>query len=1264
MDKQGKSVRDRQVSVSIIIPTYNVEKYVRQCLSSVLGQSIRDIEVICVDDGSSDRSADICEEMARTDSRVRVVRREHTNAGAVRNAGLALARGEYVGFVDSDDWCEREMFELLYARAKENDADVVSLAYRPYDMRTGTYGSPRCFSDRIVGLGDVFSASQLGQDVFNPLVWGPWGRIVRREFLQSNGIVFQEVPYADDVYICCMIHALASRQVIVNNPLYCYRIGSGASQQQRNYEHTGNIILAWEKVAQEICARNIQEGFRGALAASSANSMFHSLNTVCEAAAYCSFYRSLRRTYQEHPFFGTVTTEEVPNRNSRTFLAMLREIEDPLEFLVRQKSFYDENLSKTWWELVAARTALRRGTAGARMSSARVNVSNGIWQTNRWKALRGVVKQVLPFGYMRRHLKKVYGLDHPVRGTGRIGQFICNLLPFYFLQDRELMLHHAGRDIPVDTPTAVRSQMTVLRSKAKVSSSVGPREMIKEVLAGAHYDRVPNILFEVLACDEVHGDEPGVRRMLSAWLHRLDLKNVIELLGAPTASSEYQQLASIYNEPPAVLSDAWPRVKRVRERCAAPRLSFVVPVYNAAPYLVRCLESLRRQTVEDIEIVCIDDGSSDGSLALLESIAASDARVIVVHQENSGVSAARNLGLSMARGVYVSFVDGDDWIEPHLAARTLEAAEKNDLDVCFFDFECVDHKTRKAAANYWSLSRHREDWIFDEVFSPVDLVKWCAYGSVCTQIYRRLFLDRLGLRFGKLKLSEDALFLYALMPEIKRAMCLDEVLYHYRKGNPASAVARLSGRNANADAVRAKLDSLAAFERLFEDRFLSRQFVCTCAAFAERVFADITHHKKASSAVAAWIDQGNCEKLVQYASWWKNIPLDAARAMKDLEAVRLETEQDLYLVAGQLAASNIDPIDSWTFFKWLQQKGIPSRYLVWEKSEFYAKLVASGDLHDVIATKTNCRGAEIVTFSDLWVRAKAFVVEWQLDGFPDFWLHELPRMQYVFLQHGVTGCWITEAHRKTFKNSFNACNVFSQREMDLIVNGETGPGESRFFIAGLPRFDLLSCDYELKSDKASYTVFVMFTWRNGLNVGGTRLANSAYWKGLLALLSKETRERLSRLGVRFVVAPHHRLLQFVPDLDFGEGVKVIGQEEVAHWIRKADAMVTDFSSASFDFMYQGKPTVYWIPDRDDLLLDHANMQDGGKVDAAVSLRKNFYNTVDTVEEVVLLLEDYARRGFLLEDDKKRIADSYFDVRSNISEKVYREIERLWAESEA
>ena len=112
-----------------------------------------------------------------------------------------------------------------------------------------------------------------------------------------------------------------------------------------------------------------------------------------------------------------------------------------------------------------------------------------------------------------------------------------------------------------------------------------------------------------------------------------------------------------------------------------PKVSVIVPAYNIAPYIERCVQSLCEQTLESIEIIVVDDGSTDGTQGLCKSLASHDSRIKVITQENQGVSAARNAGIKAARGKYIGFVDGDDFVRPNMYESMLDNSIKHDADV-------------------------------------------------------------------------------------------------------------------------------------------------------------------------------------------------------------------------------------------------------------------------------------------------------------------------------------------------------------------------------------------------------------------------------------------------------------------------------------------------------------------------------------------------------------------------------------------------------
>ena len=208
---------------------------------------------------------------------------------------------------------------------------------------------------------------------------------------------------------------------------------------------------------------------------------------------------------------------------------------------------------------------------------------------------------------------------------------------------------------------------------------------------------------------------------------------------------------------------------------ALPKISVIVPVYNTARYLARCLDSIAAQTFADWECICVDDGSTDESGAMLDAYAAKDSRFVVLHQENGGVSRARNAGLDAARGEWIAFVDSDDWVEPETYELAWNAAQTHGADLVQWDF--LSEKARKNAPKL----------AFPEGFFSVLKNHTYFNPSMCDKLVLRKLIYHNHLLFPEnIRLSEDRLFSFQCSLLARRAFHLNRALYHYT-ANASSA---------------------------------------------------------------------------------------------------------------------------------------------------------------------------------------------------------------------------------------------------------------------------------------------------------------------------------------------------------------------------------------------------------------------------------------------------------------------------------------------
>ncbi len=223
---------DRSIKISILMPSLNVASYIRKSIESVLSQSLRDMEIICIDAGSTDGTEEIIEEYAKSDPRVKLLHSDIKSYGRQMNLGLDVAAGDYIGIVETDDFVEKDMFSRLYDIANETGSDVAKGIYK---LIFEDWEGNRCswtvdYIPEYIRAGRAFSPAE-SPDVHS---WDRfiWNGIYRREFLDKNNIKFNETKGAafQDISFQQIVLNEADRIVFIREPVYCYRsVRPGAS---------------------------------------------------------------------------------------------------------------------------------------------------------------------------------------------------------------------------------------------------------------------------------------------------------------------------------------------------------------------------------------------------------------------------------------------------------------------------------------------------------------------------------------------------------------------------------------------------------------------------------------------------------------------------------------------------------------------------------------------------------------------------------------------------------------------------------------------------------------------------------------------------------------------------------------------------------------------------------------------------------------------------------------------------------------------------
>lgn len=246
------------VLLSVVSPVYNSSAYLTPFLESVLHQTFRNFELIMVDDGSTDDSVQIIQTYQEKDTRIHLIRQNHQGAGSARNIGLSQAKGQYIIFLDSDDWFNEDFFKKMIERITKDQSDVAVCEFYIYNQQTG--------EKQISAIAETgnrkIEKTDLVFDLFTP---NTWVKVYRTAFLKENHLLFQEIPSCNDWSFAFESLACATKISVIREPLMYYRTQTNTSISSYRYKRTKDIVRAIQQLKVELKSRDLysqyQEGF-------------------------------------------------------------------------------------------------------------------------------------------------------------------------------------------------------------------------------------------------------------------------------------------------------------------------------------------------------------------------------------------------------------------------------------------------------------------------------------------------------------------------------------------------------------------------------------------------------------------------------------------------------------------------------------------------------------------------------------------------------------------------------------------------------------------------------------------------------------------------------------------------------------------------------------------------------------------------------------------------------------------------------------------
>lgn len=876
--------------VSVIIPVYNAGVYLRECLDSIVCQTLKDIEIICVDDGSTDDSLKILEEYKNKDDRVKVVCQQNKFAGVARNTGMEVASGKYYVFLDADDFFEPNMLEKMYLQSEKTDADVCCCAADKYDNVTKEFIKAGHFLQTQYCKGkEIVSKNILKDNIFRMTASVPWNKMFLAEFVKKHGLTYQELRSGNDVRFVYCAMCLAEKITYVNDVLVHYRVGittniqsnkaknatdflKALSSLKEALEHVGVfscveagfIILAMEHCewnlatlkgksfeAYKTLAREIKEQYiykfdiatkeidfftnkqkyisfmsmmgdvvvpRFSIAVavynvedyldecltSIVNQTFRDIEIICvndgstdSSDKILEKYRQkderikvIHKDKNEGLLLARKSAVEVATGEYLIFVdsddylelelceCLNKELQnntyDILQFGVNVKD-YSNNEKKAAWLKKALSPLTEELTSLKILEHAFITrkYSTVLWGKVYKTALCKKVFSILPdvhcfigedifsYFYLAYYAKSYKGLEGHDFYVYRYGLGVGNseLMP---LSKYELYCKMARWAEHVkDTVIRHDNNAVVYDSYLKMSC-----RMLEDCC------RI--YLFRIKPEDK----SEALKILLKYWMTNPMTEEKVRKLLDISATEIMNESIPVYTKYSSYFSDT-----------QKPRVSVVIPVYNCQKYLKECLESIRNQTLKDIEIICVNDGSFDDSLELVEYYAEKDLRITVISKKNGGASSARNIGTAVARGKYVYYLDSDDYLVQNALERLFDCAEANETDILYFGaqsfFEDEIQKREHAGYDkYYDRTIFWKEPVSGEKMFTKLLEEKLFRCSVPLQFIKKEFLMNTGISFKEGIIHEDELFSAILAVKAERVLVIEDKLYMRRvRGN-------------------------------------------------------------------------------------------------------------------------------------------------------------------------------------------------------------------------------------------------------------------------------------------------------------------------------------------------------------------------------------------------------------------------------------------------------------------------------------------------
>ncbi len=870
--------------VSVIIPVYNAEKYLRQCLDSVVNQTLQDIEIICVDDGSTDSSAQILAEYKEKDTRVKLLSQENQGQSVARNNALDIAMGRYVVFLDSDDLFIDNTLEELFILAEQKSVDIIGFNAFPLfenkslEMRFQSwktyYARKQIINEPVSGLAAMDILTQSSEYRASACLL-----FINHDFLEKNKVRFYEgIIHEDNLFTFqCFITARSVMQVA--SQYYGRRVRENSTMTQKeSVKNLRGYFLCMINMVRLV--KNVQmnadeeEAVRRNIA-----SIWDAVQRLRKDLPQNEIWSLLKTAKLEErlifDLFLYIFPPSVGNRDSAIKVSVVIPVYNAEKYIW---DCLDSVMAQTLEdiELICIDDGSTDSTPhildlyAKRDSRIRIirqnNMYAGVARNRGIQEARGkyiffldaddfIDDDLLADAYLSAENTNadvvLFPIDFFNAKTHSFSSMDWSLVVHKLPDKRPFSSYDIYNNIfTITTPGPVNKfvkKQYIKREKLKFADTKRSEDIqfVLPVLAFAdritttsslkpkyHYRKnVLNSLETKKTVDNYpfwHGyisvkeqlENKGVYNIfrksfvnaaLASCLYELKThKNYKEYIKLYTKLKEnifqsldicghdiswfelpanYKRFHEIIDNEPSkedydklhgddIQNELYKQVLSVNE----PLVSVIIPIYNAERFLWECLDSLCSQTLQNIEIICVDDGSTDGTEYILKKYQEQDKRIKILYQDNLFAGIARNNGMQYAVGKYLLFLDADDFFAEDMIEKLYNRAEMCQADICICKSQFYDQKNKSVTPMNWSCIK---DYCPEnnEIFSRKDMgnkLFLFTTPAPWTKMFKSEFVRKNNLQFQDIRTANDLSFVMTALALAERITVLDKYLVYYR----------------------------------------------------------------------------------------------------------------------------------------------------------------------------------------------------------------------------------------------------------------------------------------------------------------------------------------------------------------------------------------------------------------------------------------------------------------------------------------------------